>query len=130
VLQALSDGIRDALDRAAEADRRAADASDERIRADNVELAKKWRVLAQSLQAAEQLESYLLGKTRLKSAEPSKASPTSNESCKPTSTCASCGNVMRLIHSNPPMEGLPQICTFRCYRCDEVVTVAEETRSV
>jgi hypothetical protein len=60
VLQKLGEHIADALERAAEADRRAVDATDPVIRLDNQALARTWRVLARSFQFVESLEQFLI----------------------------------------------------------------------
>jgi hypothetical protein len=60
VLQRLSEHIANALDRAAAADRRAADAKDPELRLDNERMAQTWRLLARSFQFVESLEKFLI----------------------------------------------------------------------
>jgi hypothetical protein len=60
MLQKLGDHIANCLARAAEAERRAAEASDEAIRIDYEQRAKRWRHLASSYQFAESLDRFVL----------------------------------------------------------------------
>ena len=64
VLQKLNDHIVSALERAAAADQRAADATDPELRLDNERLAGSWRLLARSFQFVESLEKFLLDSQR------------------------------------------------------------------
>ena len=38
--------------------------------------------------------------------------------------CPKCGNPMSWLHAIPKLGGLPELETFRCYFCNEVLTVA------
>jgi hypothetical protein len=38
--------------------------------------------------------------------------------------CATCGKRMRLTHAVPRSESLPELQSFKCYFCNEVVTKA------
>jgi hypothetical protein len=60
VLQRLGGHIADALERAARADQRAADATDWEVRRDYQRIAENWRVLARSFQFVESLEQFLI----------------------------------------------------------------------
>jgi hypothetical protein len=60
VLQRLGEHVADALKRAAEAERRAASATDPGIRADYEMIARSWRTVARSFEFAESLEKFLL----------------------------------------------------------------------
>jgi hypothetical protein len=60
VLQRLDEHIANALERAAAAERRAADATDPELRLDNERMALGWRLLARSFQFVESLESFLI----------------------------------------------------------------------
>ena len=60
MLQKVSDHIVTCLARAAEAERRATEASDEAMRIDNERMAKTWRHLASSFQFGESLNRFLL----------------------------------------------------------------------
>jgi len=60
VLQRLGEHIANALERAAAAQRRAADATDIELKLDNERMAESWRLLARSFQFVESLESFLL----------------------------------------------------------------------
>jgi hypothetical protein len=64
VLQRLSEHIANALERAAAADRRAADATDPELRLDNERMAQAWRLLARSFQFVESLEKFLIDSQR------------------------------------------------------------------
>jgi hypothetical protein len=64
VLQKLNDHIVSALERAAAADKRAADATDPELRVDNERMAESWRLLARSFQFVESLEKFLLDSQR------------------------------------------------------------------
>jgi hypothetical protein len=64
VLQRLSEHIANALDRAAAADRRAADTKDPELRLDNERMAQTWRLLARSFQFVESLEKFLIDSQR------------------------------------------------------------------
>jgi hypothetical protein len=60
VLQRLDEHIANALERAAAAERRAADATDPELRLDNERMALSWRLLARSFQFVESLERFLI----------------------------------------------------------------------
>jgi hypothetical protein len=60
MLQRLGGHIADALKRAAEAERRAASATDPALREDNEMMARSWRTVARSFEFAESLEKFLL----------------------------------------------------------------------
>jgi len=45
---------------------------------------------------------------------------------KPTLTCPRCGKPMRLARSIPGIGALPELLTFACKECGEVITVAKE----
>src|SRR5215469_4482359 len=60
MLQKVSDHVATCLARAAEAERRATEASDEAMRIDNERMAKTWRQLASSYQFGESLNRFLL----------------------------------------------------------------------
>jgi putative heme degradation protein len=60
MLQKLADHIANCLACAAEAEQRAADATNETTRADNEKLARTWRHLASSYQFVQSLERFLL----------------------------------------------------------------------
>lgn len=60
MLQKLEDHITNCLERAAQAEQRAADATDPTLRADNEQMAEVWRHLAGSYQFVESLERFLL----------------------------------------------------------------------
>jgi hypothetical protein len=60
MLQRLGEHIADALQRAAEAEKRAASATDPGIRADYEMIARSWRTVARSFEFAESLEKFLL----------------------------------------------------------------------
>jgi hypothetical protein len=61
MLKKLGKYAADALHFAAEADERAANARDSRVRADNELQAKIWRLLAKSVEFDERLETFLIG---------------------------------------------------------------------
>jgi transposase-like protein len=42
----------------------------------------------------------------------------------PDTECPNCGNAMRLAHTVPKFGGLPELQSFRCFYCNEVLTVA------
>ena len=58
MLANLSEQIRDCLERADDCDRKAAVQSDPGLREDFLQLAKRWRDLARSMEFAEQLSSF------------------------------------------------------------------------
>jgi|SRR5215467_10958781 hypothetical protein len=66
MLQGLGDHIANCLVRAADAERRASEATDAAIRADNQRMARAWRHIARSYEFIESLERFLLdaSKTR------------------------------------------------------------------
>lgn len=66
MLQKVGNQIANCLAQAAEAERRATEASDEAIRIDNERLAKTWRTLANSYQFVESLDRFLLEADRRK----------------------------------------------------------------
>jgi hypothetical protein len=72
VLQKLSEHITYTycLGRAADAEQRADQTSDETIRVDNEKMARSWRLLASSYQFAESLERFLLDAGKAKGAGP------------------------------------------------------------
>ena len=70
MLQKLADPIANCLVRAAQAERRAAEASSEAMRIDNEQMAKTWRLLASSYQFVESLERFLLDCANARSAHP------------------------------------------------------------
>jgi hypothetical protein len=43
-----------------------------------------------------------------------------------TPPCRNCGNEMRLDRISPPLGGLPEFKTYRCFFCKEVLTEASE----
>jgi hypothetical protein len=75
--QKLSDHIRNCLDRAAEAKRRAEQNFDPRAKADLLRLEQSWTYLAQSYQFSERLERFLLdnGVTAVGAWEPISTAP-------------------------------------------------------
>jgi hypothetical protein len=64
VLQKLNGHIAIALERAAAAERRAAEAMDPELRLDNERMAESWRLLARSFQFVESLEKFLVDSPR------------------------------------------------------------------
>lgn len=70
MLQRLSEHIANCLERAADAERRAAEVSDEVVRLDNIRLARSWRHLASSYQFVESLERFLLDAENAEDARP------------------------------------------------------------
>jgi hypothetical protein len=64
VLQQLGEHIANALECAAEAERRAQTTTDPELRADNVRMARTWRLLARSFQFIESLEQFLMDSQR------------------------------------------------------------------
>ena len=60
MLQKLSDHVTDCIVRAAEAERRAREATDSQLRTDLFDIAKRWRSLAESYQFVESLDQFLL----------------------------------------------------------------------
>jgi hypothetical protein len=68
VLQQLSEHIAKALERAAAAERRAADVTDPELRLDNERLAESWRFLARSFQFVESLQQFLTDARRQRNA--------------------------------------------------------------
>ena len=70
MLQKLGERIADCLAQAADAERRAAQTSDETIRVDNEKMARSWRLLASSYQFTESLERFLLDAGKAKGAGP------------------------------------------------------------
>ena len=70
MLQKLADHIATCLACAAEAEQRAADATNETTRADNEKLARTWRHLASSYQFVQSLERFLLDAKEDKGARP------------------------------------------------------------
>jgi len=46
---------------------------------------------------------------------------------KKTQSCPSCGHAMTVASVIPKLGGLPQLTTFQCPGCDEVITMAAET---
>ena len=66
VLQRLSGQISDCLERAADAERRAAATTDPGLRHDYEHIARTWRQLAASYQFSETLERFLLDRDRAK----------------------------------------------------------------
>jgi hypothetical protein len=60
MLQKLTEHIANALERAAEAEQRAADTPDPGLRADNQNIARSWRTLARSFEFVESLERFLI----------------------------------------------------------------------
>ena len=71
MLQKLGDHIANCLARATEAERRAAEASDEAIRIDYEQRAKRWRHLASSYRFAESLDRFVLDADKRKGGLPS-----------------------------------------------------------
>ena len=45
---------------------------------------------------------------------------------KPMPACPVCGNGMRLAHTVPRLGAHPELRSFRCTVCDEVVTQADD----
>jgi hypothetical protein len=43
-----------------------------------------------------------------------------------TPSCANCANEMRLQHTLPAFGGLPELRSYRCFFCNEVLTEAVE----
>lgn len=66
MLQRLSGQISDCLERAADAERRAAATTDPGLRRDYEHIARTWRQLAASYQFSETLERFLLDRDRSK----------------------------------------------------------------
>ncbi len=66
MLQKFSEHIANCFHRAAEADGRAAETTDTRLRADHARMAQTWRHLARSYQFVEALETFLLDAERVK----------------------------------------------------------------
>jgi hypothetical protein len=60
----MGEHIADALNRAAAADQRAADAIDPDLKLDNERMARSWRLLARSFQFVEALERFLIDRQR------------------------------------------------------------------
>jgi hypothetical protein len=72
VLQRLGDHIANCFARAVDAERRATEAPNEALRADNELMAKTWRHLAGSYQFVESLERFLLDAEQARNAEKAK----------------------------------------------------------
>jgi len=70
MLQRLGDHIAACLDRAREADERAARTDDPKQKDEHSEMAARWRVLARSYQYVETLERFLLDAERARDAKP------------------------------------------------------------
>jgi hypothetical protein len=70
MFQKLGDHIANCLARAADAERRAAEASSEDMRVDNERMAKTWRHLADSYQFVDSLERFLLKAEEAEGARP------------------------------------------------------------
>jgi hypothetical protein len=59
MLHKLSDQVADCIVRAADTERRAREATDTQLRQDLLDIAKRWRHLAESYQFVESLDSFL-----------------------------------------------------------------------
>ena len=70
MLQKFGDHIANCLTRAADAERRTAEAANEAMRIDNEQMAKTWRHLAGSYRFVESLELFLLDIEKVKGARP------------------------------------------------------------
>jgi len=70
MLQRLGDHIKACLDRAREADERAARTDDPKQKDEYSEMAARWRVLARSYQYVESLERFLLDAQKARDARP------------------------------------------------------------
>jgi hypothetical protein len=44
--------------------------------------------------------------------------------------CPNCGQLMRLTHNQPPHDGLPELRSYRCFVCNEVLTEAVENQTI
>jgi hypothetical protein len=136
VLQRLGDDIADALERAAEADGRAAAATDPDMRLEYGRLALSWRRLAQSMEFVERLEKFLLEaesqanlpETGAPNRQGRLASDSIDKLFKDTRPCPTCARAMKLIDSVPAMDGLPEAHTFRCFGCNEVIAEAVDDK--
>jgi hypothetical protein len=70
VLQKLGEHIANALERAAEAEQRAAETTDPIARLDHEGIAHTWRILARSFQFVESLEQFLIDSQTNKNLRP------------------------------------------------------------
>jgi hypothetical protein len=75
MLQELGDHITNFLARAAEAERRAAESSNDAIRVEHETMARNWRHLAGSYQFVESLERFLLDSRARRAQKPSESPP-------------------------------------------------------
>jgi hypothetical protein len=117
VLQKLGDHIANCLARADDAERRGADASDSRTKAESERMAKAWRHLARSYQFVESLERFLLDGRTTRNILP--AVPLH---------CPKCNLEMRLLGIEADNVTSGDLFTFECTNCGhlEVMGVPAE----
>jgi len=117
MLQKLSEHIAGCWARAEDAERRAVQASDATVRADNERLAQSWRHLARSYEFVESLERFLLdaGKWR--------AAPLP----LPQPPCPKCGQGMRLLGIEPTMDDR-DLFTFECTTCAHLEVIGDSVK--
>src|SRR5262245_42459269 len=126
MLQRVDVHIMACLDRAREADERAAQIDDPKKKDEYSEMAARWRVLARSYQYVESLERFLLDAHKARDAQPPGLPPvtrgaTMSQEAEPlprpsTPPCPRCGKSMRL-RSAGPATPYPNVSEVR-YLCD------------